>query len=119
MLTCPDNTVRKRANSPAAKLRALIETLRTWLDSLNRSSVVIFTLDLRRVPQLICLLDAEGRIVRANRTIERWTQHKVQSVAGMTLHALLHKSCSDPCCYLKTLERAEMPDRCCDIWVPG
>ena len=55
------------------------------------------------MPQLICLVDREGRIIRSNRTVERWKLGSVESVNGLFLHDVLHKHCSDPACYLKSM----------------
>ncbi len=52
--------------------------------------------------QLVCLFDRQGRILRANRTIERWGLGKVTNVQGRDVHALLHPDCDDPACYLTT-----------------
>ncbi len=53
------------------------------------------------LPQLICLVDADGRIVRTNRTLERWGLGDVQSAAGGGLHQRLHPHCTEPDCYLR------------------
>ena len=37
------------------------------------------------ISDLICLLDENGRILRANRTIEKWQALSVKQVAGYTL----------------------------------
>ncbi len=52
------------------------------------------------MPQLICLLDGNGRVVRANRTLERWGLGSVATVNGARLHEVLHPGCNDPACYL-------------------
>jgi PAS domain S-box-containing protein len=53
------------------------------------------------MPQLICLLDGDGRVIHANRTVERWKLGSVESVSGLHLHDLLHRRCKDPACYLR------------------
>ena len=53
------------------------------------------------LPQLICLLDAQGRIVRANGTIQRWGLGDVHTVGGRDLHATLHPDCREVDCYLR------------------
>ena len=53
------------------------------------------------MPQLICLLDQEGRVVRANRTLERWGLGNVATVNGARLHDVMHPGCKDPACYLE------------------
>ena len=53
------------------------------------------------MPQLICLIDRGGRIIRANRTLERWGLGQVEEIRGTHLHDALHRHCSDPACYLR------------------
>lgn len=52
------------------------------------------------LPQLICLLDHEGCILRANRTVERWQLGEVVEVKGREIHEFLHAGCRDPACGL-------------------
>ena len=76
------------------------------------------------MPQLICLVDVEGRVMHANRTLERWGLGEVEGVRGVDLHDLVHKRCGDLGCYLRLFwqrtaavlakdRRAE-----CDVWDP-
>lgn len=53
------------------------------------------------LPQLVCLLDKQTCIIRANCTIERWNLGSVMDVKGKELHQLFHPDCSAPDCYLK------------------
>jgi PAS domain S-box-containing protein len=53
--------------------------------------------------QLIFLLDEQGHILRANRTVEAWNLGKVGVVHGMEMHTLFHPGCTDQGCYLETL----------------
>ncbi len=53
------------------------------------------------IPDLICLIDGLGRVVRANRTVVSWNLSSALDVRGQTLHALLHPYCSDLFCYLE------------------
>lgn len=57
------------------------------------------------VPQMIFLLDARGRVVRANQAVERWSNGRAGEVAGLTVHDVLHRGCEDPACYLAEFER--------------
>lgn len=38
------------------------------------------------LPELVCLLDQEGRIIRANRTLERWQLGEVVTIHGSFIH---------------------------------
>ena len=58
-----------------------------------------------QMPQLICLLDGEGRLLHVNRTMEWWRLGSVASVRGRFLHDILHPGCSDPECYFTQLWR--------------
>lgn len=57
------------------------------------------------LPQLICIIDEQGHILRANRTAERWRLASVTEVRGMSLDELLHGHCDDAACYLKGFMR--------------
>ena len=76
------------------------------------------------MPQLICLLDSDGRVLRANRTLERWRLGEVEWVKGIDLHDILHRRCSDPGCYLRSFWKrsaaALARDGCseCGVWDP-
>ncbi len=51
---------------------------------------------------VVCLLDEQGQIVRANRTVEHWNLGQVITVKGRSMHKLFHPNCTDSTCYLKT-----------------
>jgi diguanylate cyclase (GGDEF)-like protein len=51
---------------------------------------------------VVCLLDNQGRIIRANRTVEQWNLGLITDVKGRDMHELFHPDCTDPACYLKT-----------------
>jgi len=53
------------------------------------------------MPQLICLMNDEGRLLHINRTMEWWGLGTVCSAKGQELHDILHPGCSDPACYFK------------------
>ncbi len=75
------------------------------------------------MPQLICIVDGEGRVLHANRTLERWGLGEVEWVHGVHLHDLLHPCC-DEACYLasfwrdssESLARRQRAER--DVWDP-
>ena len=51
--------------------------------------------------ELVCLVDADGRVMRANKTVEAWRLGRVQDVQGRELHDLLHPACAGPVCALR------------------
>ncbi len=52
-------------------------------------------------PQIICIFDHNGKVLRTNRAVEDWNLCKVSDVKGKELHELIHPNCTDPDCYLK------------------
>jgi signal transduction histidine kinase len=54
------------------------------------------------LPQMVCLLDRNGRVVRANLVVERWLSSPVRDVLGVDLHELLHRHCQTSPCALRT-----------------
>jgi two-component system sensor histidine kinase/response regulator len=52
------------------------------------------------LPELVCLVDDRGRIIRANRTVETWNLGRITDVKGRGFHELLHPGCADSSCYL-------------------
>jgi PAS domain S-box-containing protein len=63
------------------------------------------------MPQLLCLLNSEGRLLHINRTVERWGLGNVASVKGRELHDILHRGCADPDCYYQRFWRDTTPAR--------
>ena len=63
------------------------------------------------MPQLICLLNEEGRLLRVNRTMEWWGLGDVASVRGQNLHTVLHPGCADPDCYFERFWHDSTPAR--------
>lgn len=53
------------------------------------------------LPQIVCLLDAQGRILHSNRTVEAWGLVAAGDTPGMGMHELLHPGCDQTECYLK------------------
>jgi PAS domain S-box-containing protein len=53
------------------------------------------------LPQLVCVVDNQGTILRANRAVERWNLEQVVNVKGRKIHELVHHRCIDLGCYLK------------------
>jgi len=52
------------------------------------------------LPDLVCLADDRGRIIRANRIVETWNLARVVDVKGREFHELLHPGCAGSSCYL-------------------
>jgi PAS domain S-box-containing protein len=63
--------------------------------------------------ELVLLVNARGRVIRANRAVDAWRLASVKTVPGRDMHELLHRSCSSDPCYLLELWRrlATDPDR--------
>jgi PAS domain S-box-containing protein len=57
------------------------------------------------LPDLVCLIDRTGCVIRANRIIEEWQLGQVHHVKGRHLHELLHPACQDAQCYCALLIR--------------
>lgn len=53
------------------------------------------------LPQFIGLLDEQGYIVRANRTVEWWQLASVIGTKGRSIHDLFHPHCDHESCYLR------------------
>ena len=53
------------------------------------------------LPQLVCLIDECGLVIRANRTLERWQLGEVKSIRGAHVHDMLHPGCSNSSCELR------------------
>lgn len=63
------------------------------------------------LPQLICLINGEGRLLHVNRTIEWWGLGNVAGTRGRELHDILHPGCTSPHCYFKQFWRDTKPAR--------
>jgi signal transduction histidine kinase len=50
------------------------------------------------LPEVVCLVDQDGNVVRANRTIERWGLGAVNTARGKHVHALFHQDCDTAAC---------------------
>ncbi len=50
--------------------------------------------------ELICLVNRQGEIIRANRTVESWKLGQIRDVRGKSLHTLFHPECSSATCFL-------------------
>lgn len=48
--------------------------------------------------ELVCLLDSDGRIIRANRVVETWMLGDVTESTGKPVHDLMHPECSAANC---------------------
>jgi signal transduction histidine kinase len=73
------------ANTPAARA-AIARAKLEWEGTVDA------------LPDLICLLDAGGHVLRVNRVCERWNLGSIAEVLGRDLHRVLHNECAaDPC----------------------
>jgi len=52
------------------------------------------------LPELILLVDQDGRVVRSNRTLEVWYSRDIKDVRGVDCHELMHAACEQGDCVL-------------------
>jgi adenylate cyclase len=64
--------------------------LRENLDLMNQSRQE-WAATTEAIPQLICLLDAEGNVIRSNGTLSGWQLARPDEIAGRKLHNLLRR----------------------------
>jgi len=57
------------------------------------------------LPELICVMDDQGRVVRANQTVEHWKLGTLISIKGQDFHELIHPDCTGEDCQLVTFFR--------------
>jgi len=55
-----------------------------------------FTVD--ALTAMVCLLDPDGIVLRANRVVEHWGLGSVSGVIGKSVHSVLHPACSTADC---------------------
>jgi PAS domain S-box-containing protein len=84
-----DITERKQAEEALKELLKKIERAKQEWESTADS-----------LPDLVCLVDDGGRIIRANRIVETWNLGQVVDVKGRGVHELLHPGCVGSSCYL-------------------
>jgi PAS domain S-box-containing protein len=79
-----------------------VETEEALRHSLNQIMVAKndWEAALDSLSELVILVDDRMRVVRANRTVERWKLGDVRHVRGRDLHSLLHPRCFETGCYL-------------------
>jgi signal transduction histidine kinase len=58
------------------------------------------------LPNLICLLDGSGHLLRVNRVVERWELGSIADALGRDLHTVLHAGCTVEACHLRELLRS-------------
>jgi signal transduction histidine kinase len=58
---------------------------------------------------MVCLLDADGIILRANRVVEHWGLGSVSGVVGKRAHAVLHPDCDYPNCRVARWLQGALP----------
>lgn len=58
------------------------------------------------LPELICIIDEHGRIVRTNRTVEKWSLGNVKRVINHNYHDLIHPNCQQPCYLSNAIHQA-------------
>jgi signal transduction histidine kinase len=58
---------------------------------------------------MVCLLSADGVVLRANRVVEHWGLGSVTAVVGKAAHAVLHPHCTHPNCEVALGLAAALP----------
>jgi PAS domain S-box-containing protein len=76
------------------------ETLQQSLKLINRAKQE-WESTVDSLPQLIFLIDRQGSILRANRTMERWHLAPLLNIRGCKIHDIFHPGCPDSGCYLE------------------
>jgi signal transduction histidine kinase len=96
-----DSTAKNSSvNKPVARVGAEIEQL-------IAQAKVEWESTADSLPQMVFLLDENAKVIRANRTVERWGVGRVADIKGRCLHELMHPSCNNSNCYLLSfLDRA-------------
>ena len=61
---------------------------------------------------MVCLLNSDGLVLRANRVVEHWGLGSVSGAIGKHAHALLHPACGDPHCAVARGLDAALPKLC-------
>jgi PAS domain S-box-containing protein len=71
-----------------ARLQQVVQAKHQWQSTVDA------------LPQLVCLIDEHGFVIRANRTLELWQLGEVRSIRGTQVHDMLHPGCTDAGCDL-------------------
>jgi signal transduction histidine kinase len=66
-----------------------------------------FTVD--ALSAMVCLLSADGTVLRANRVVEHWGLGSVSGVIGKHAHTVLHPGCTDAACEVACGLQAALP----------
>ncbi len=94
-----DDTLMARAIKYAIERQRLEEELKELMQKVERAKRE-WESTADSLPELICLVDERGHIMRANRTVETWNLAQVVDVKGREFHQLLHPHCTGSSCYL-------------------
>ena len=78
------------------------ETIRELLQKIERAKQE-WEATVDSLPDLACLVDHRGRIIRANRSVETWNLGRVLEVEGQGFHELLHPGCTTLACHVNAL----------------
>ena len=92
--------VNEQLKKETTENEAVIEALKTNLMQIGRAKRE-WESTVDSLPQIICLMDNKGTILRTNRMVERWTPWQIRDVKGRKIHEIFHPGCSDQACYLR------------------
>jgi len=95
----------------ASEAQHACEILEIVASSLEQVSAMLRIAQVKRqcestmdsLPQLVALLDTHGHVIRTNLTLEKWNLGRVDAIQGVNLHDMLHPSCEDWDCRLRSL----------------
>jgi signal transduction histidine kinase len=90
----PNTAFRSSVNAGAAQI-----TLPQLFEKIERAKQE-WEATIDSFPELICLIDERGQVLRASRAIETWGLAKVTQVQERDFHQLLHPNCFAPFCNL-------------------
>ena len=112
-----EDKTKEQLISELAEQRGKNEELKRLLDMIELAKQE-WELAVDSLSQVVCLLDREGNILRANMAVEKWKISRVKNIKGVGMHELLHSdtkelervgvhklfhpSCTAQNCYLET-----------------
>ena len=82
--------------------KRLEEAFRTLMEKIDKAKQE-WESTVDSFPELICLVNKEGYVIRANQTLETWNIGHFSEVGQRKLHDFIHPDCVDTSCYFNSL----------------